>query len=98
MTSAYYDGSMYAHTRTHTHLDIAHSELVEAVGEHVPCLLVGAIANIGHQASATEPPPNAVVNSLWLPPVALHRKGTRLVLVSNPDHFQPPLFMMSLDP
>ena len=66
----------YLHT-CESYLHIAYSELEKAIGKHVLCLPVRAIAYAGHETGATEPAPHTVVNSLRLPPVALYRTEIR---------------------
>lgn len=44
------------------------AELVEAVPQHVPGPLVGAIANVGHEVGALELAADAAVNTLGLSP------------------------------
>lgn len=44
--------------------------LPEASGEHVFGGLGGTITNAGHNIDTLESPPDSVVNTFWLPPVA----------------------------
>ena len=53
-------------------LDIAHSELVESVGEHVLGAGIGTVTNVGHQGGTTEAASAATINTLGLSPVLLH--------------------------
>ena len=53
-------------------LDIAHSELVESVGEHVLGAGIGTVTNVGHQSGTTEAASAATINTLGLSPVLLH--------------------------
>lgn len=48
-----------------------HQELLEASGQHVLCLLVATITDVGHQHLALEPPADPVVNTSGLTPVFL---------------------------
>lgn len=53
-------------------LHIGHNELVEAVGEDVPSLLVAAVPNVGHDdAASLELPAHAGVNTLGATPALL---------------------------
>lgn len=46
-------------------------ELLEAGGQHVLCLLVATITDVGHQHLALEPPADPVVNTSGFAPVFL---------------------------
>jgi len=54
--------------------DIVNKKLLEFVGEVVPCLLVRAVSNVGHQGASLELPPDAGVNTLGPAPAWLHKK------------------------
>ena len=58
-----------------TNLHIVDNKLVESIGHHVTCLLVGAIPNTGHQILTLEPSTNSVVNTFRLPPIDLSKEG-----------------------
>ena len=49
------------------------NKLLEFVGEVVPCLLVRAISNVGHQGASLELPPDAGVNTLGPAPAWLQK-------------------------
>jgi len=51
---------------------VADKELLQAVREKVPRLLVAAVPNLGHRELPLEPPPDTVINTLRLPPCLLH--------------------------
>ena len=53
--------------------DIVNNKLLEFVGEVVPCLLVRAISNVGHQGASLELPPDAGVNTLGPAPAWLQK-------------------------
>ena len=40
-------------------LDVMHNKFLKPIREIVPCLLVSAIANIGHQSTSFKLPPHA---------------------------------------
>ncbi len=54
--------------------DIMHQKLDETTWQHMPGLLVGAIANVGHQCSSLELAANPRINTLGPSPVCLHIK------------------------
>lgn len=71
----------------HEHLqlfDIVDQELPEARGQHVLCLLIAAIADVGHQDLALEPPANSVINTSRFTPVAL-KKCRKYLIVMKQD-------------
>ena len=52
-------------------LEVVHvvdAETVEAVGQHVPGLLVRSVTDLGHDEGTLELPPHPVVNTAGLPP------------------------------
>ena len=53
------------------YLDIVNDKLPEAIRQSVPSLPVSSIPNVGHEILTFEPPPNSVINALWLSPVGL---------------------------
>ncbi|KYO29079.1 hypothetical protein Y1Q_0009880 [Alligator mississippiensis] len=52
-------------------LDVVDQELPEPSGQHVLCLLIATITNVGHQDLALESPADSVVDTPRLTPVAL---------------------------
>lgn len=65
--------SLVAH---HQHFQLFHivdQELSEARGQHVFCLLIAAIADVGHQNLPLEAPAHSVVDASGFAPVALHK-------------------------
>lgn len=62
---------LVAHHQDLELLDIVDQELLEASGQHVLCLLVATITNVGHQHLTLEPPADSVVNTSGLAPVFL---------------------------
>jgi len=55
----------------HKHIQVGflpHKELVETVGEHVPCLLVRSETNLGHSACTLELPSHCGVYTLGFSP------------------------------
>ena len=60
-----------AHQQHFKFLDAVDEELPEATGQHVLCLLVSAITNVGHQDLALESSAHPVVNASGFPPVPL---------------------------
>lgn len=63
---------LVAHQEDFKLFDVVHEELLEARRQHVFGLLVATITDIGHQHLAFEAPADPVINTSWLPPVALH--------------------------
>lgn len=51
--------------------DVVHQKLPESTREHVFCLLIASITNIGHQDLALESSSHPVVNAPWFTPVSL---------------------------
>ena len=67
----------------HEHLqlfDVVDQELPEPRGQHVLCLLIAAVANVGHQDLALEPPANSVINTSRFTPVALKKRRKYLTV------------------
>lgn len=65
--------SLVAH---HQHFQLFHivdQELSEARRQHVFCLLIAAIADVGHQDLSLEAPAHSVVDASGFAPVALHK-------------------------
>lgn len=52
-------------------LDVVHQELLEAIGQHVLCLLAATITDVGHQHLTLEPPADPVVNTPGFTPTFL---------------------------
>ena len=52
-------------------LDVAHSELVESVREHVLGAGIRTVTNVGHQGRTSEAASAATINTLGLSPVLL---------------------------
>lgn len=52
-------------------LDIVHQELLEASWQHILCLLVATITDVGHQHLTLEPPADPVIDTSGLTPVFL---------------------------
>lgn len=52
--------------------DIMNQKLDETTWQHMPSLLIGAIANVGHQCCSLELAANPGINTLWPSPVCLH--------------------------
>lgn len=66
----------------HKHLqlfDIVDQKLPESSGQHMLCLLVAPITDVGHQDLALEPPANSVIDTSRFPPVALKKHRKHLV-------------------
>ena len=53
-------------------LDVMDWKLLKAIGQHVLCILVATIANVGHQDLALESSPHPIVNASGFPPVPLN--------------------------
>lgn len=51
-----------------------HAYLLEAVGQHVAVLLVGAIANVGHLDGTLEAAAHTAIDTLGLAPAGLHHE------------------------
>ena len=65
--------------------DIVNNKLLEFVGEVVPCLLVRAISNVGHQGASLELPPDTGVNTLRPAPAWLQKtESAKLGLLTKP--------------
>lgn len=65
--------SLVAH---HQHFQLFHivdQELSEARGQHVFCLLIAPIADVGHQNLPLEAPAHSVIDASGFTPVALHK-------------------------
>lgn len=59
-----------------THLKVIDNKLLETIWQCVPCLLVSTISNARHEVLTFKSPPHPVVDTLGLPPVALHSRHT----------------------
>lgn len=64
--------------------DIVHQELLEASGQHVLCLLVTTITNVGHQHLTLESPADSVVNTSGFTPVLLFKYETHSWIITQP--------------
>lgn len=64
-------------------LDIVDQELPEPRGQHVLCLLIAAITNVGHQDLTLEPPANSVINTSRFTPVALKKRRKYLIVTKQ---------------
>ena len=62
---------------------VVNDEFKETVGHEVPCVLVGAISDAGHQELSLETSPDPVVNSLGFPPAALGELGVPVGLMPD---------------
>lgn len=74
--------SLVAHHQHFQLFDIVDQELSEAGGQHVLCLLIAAVANVGHQDLPLEPPAHSVIDTSRFPPVAL-KKCRKYLLVTK---------------
>ena len=61
-----------AHQQHFKLLDIVDQELREATGQHVLCLLVAPVTNVGHQDLALESSAHSIVSASGFPPVVLN--------------------------
>jgi len=61
--------------------NIVHDELFEAIGQHVPGLLVGTVTNVWHQHLSLELTADTGINTLW-PPPAFRYAHERIGLVA----------------
>lgn len=77
-----------AHQQHFKFLDAVDEELPEATGQHVLCLLVSAITNVGHQDLALESSVHLTVNSTGFLPIPFNSDIIWLVL----DGLLAPLF------
>lgn len=53
------------------YLNIVNKHFLEAGGEHMSCLRVASVTDVGHQVLTLETPPHPVVDTLGLPPASL---------------------------
>lgn len=75
--------SLVAHHEHLQLLDVVDQELPEARGQHVLRLLIAAVADVGHQDLALEPPANSVIDPSRLTPVAL-KKCRKYAVMTRP--------------
>lgn len=74
---------LVAHQKDFKFFDVVHQELPEARWQHVLGLFVATITDVGHQHLALEAPADPVINTSWLPPVALHHEESDGMFISN---------------
>lgn len=76
--------SLVAHHQHFQLFYIVDQELSEACGQHVFCLLIAAIADVGHQDLSLEAPAHSVVDASGFAPVALHKCREQLQNETTP--------------
>jgi hypothetical protein len=62
---------------------VVDNQLLELVGKVVPCFLVSAVSDVGHQGASLELPPDTRVNTLRPAPAWLHKTESASIRPTN---------------